>query len=225
MHVRIKRLVSPIPRVYVDAVALARRAREAEERGMVCGGALERVRLEYQLKLLEIALLDGVGVWRVHPAAERAEAPLLEEIPFLPEVPTTDVVLAGHVAFRYRPESNRILLFAGEGRLAPPEEMLTWEEARCLRLRHLAYVIQTEDPAPVREVHAQYLQEVSRLAREQEDVARLCRAFDAELRAMSNGRFDPELHESIAEWDDDRSLLRTGWVDREYRDQLRWLVL
>ncbi len=225
MHVRIKRLISPIPRVYVEAIGLARRAREAEERGMLCGGALERARIEYQLKLLEIALLDGVGVWRVHHGPDRSDPPVLEEIPFLPEVPATDTVLAGHVTFRYLAAVDRILLFVGEGRLPPPEEMAGWEEARCLRLRRLAFLIQPGDPGPVRDVHTRYLQEVERLGREQEDVARLCRDFDTELRATSGGQFDPELHESIAEWDDDRDLLRTGWVPREYRDQLRWLLL
>jgi|GEM_PF-5011605 len=225
MHIRIKRLVSPVPRVYVEATSLAGRAREAEERGMLCGSALDRTRVEYQLKLLEIGVLEGIAVWRAHHGSERPAPPDLEEIPFLPQVPTADSVLSGHVAFRYLPKSERILLLVGDGRLAPPEEMANWEEARGLRLRHLVYVIQPADAGGVAGLHAQHLAEIGRLNREQEEVARLCRDFDVELRATSGGRFDPELHESIAEWDDDRDLLRTGWVPREHRDELRWLVL
>lgn len=225
MHVRIKRLVSPVPRVYLDATGLARRAREAEERGMQCGGALERARSDYQLKLLEIGVLEGVAVWRVHHASERPGDPELEEIPFLPHVPTADATLSGHVAFRYLPRSERILVIVGAGRLASAEEMATWEEARCLRLRHVVFAIQPADPGRAADVHTLHLAEVARLDREQQEVARLCRDFDVELRERSGGRFDPELHESIAEWDDDRDLLRTGWVPREHRDELRWLVL
>ncbi len=225
MLIRIKRLVSPVPRVYVDADGLAGRAREAEERGMLCGSALERARAEYQLNLLEIAVLEGIAVWRVHHGAQRPPQVDMEEIPFLPQVPTADSVLSGYVTFRFLPKSERILLFVGDVRLAPPEEMALWSEGRCLRLTPLAYVIRSSEPRVVAEVHGRHLQEIERLRREQEEVARLCRDFDAELRAMSGGRFDPELHESIAEWDDDRQLLRTGWVPREHRDQLRWLVL
>lgn len=225
MHIRIKRLVSPVPRVYLDAVSLAHRAREAEERGMLCGNALEHARVHYQLRLLEIGVLEGIAVWRVNQSPHRSSPPELEAIPFLPQVPTTDSVLSGHVAFRYLPASERILLFAGNGRLAPPEEMAEWEQARCLRLHHLVYLIQPADADVVTEMHAEHLQAVRRFDDEQQQIARLCQDFDSELHTMSGGEFDPQLHESIAEWDDDRDLLRTGWVPREHRDRLRWLVL
>lgn len=223
MRIRIKRLVSPVPRVYVEAQGLAGRAREAEERGMLCGNALERVRAEYQLQLLEIAVLEGIAVWRGRRVG--GADPELEEIPFLPTVPTADQVLAAQVAFRYLPRSGRILQLSGGRRLPQPEEMEGWGERRCLRLPGLEYVIQPPADSGVAALHARHLEEIDRLLGEQEEIARLCRDFDAELHAMSGGRFDPELHESIAEWDDDRALLRTGWVGREYRDHLRWLVL
>ena len=225
MYIRIKRLVSPVPREYVDADSLAHRARMAEERGMICGTAMERARMDYQLRLLEIALLDGVSVWRAHRVGRGERIPHLEEIPFLPKVPTTDLVLTGHVAFRYLPDSGRILLFLGDGQLPPPEELARWDEERGLRLGHLGYVIAPSDPDAVTELHQQHLRELATLEDEHQEVLRLCSEFDRELRAASGGRFDPALHESIAEWDDDRHLLRTGWVPREHREELRWLLL
>ena len=225
MYIRIKRLVSPIPRVYVDADSLAQRARMAEERGMMCGNVMEHARIDYQVRLLEIALLEGISVWRVHQASRPERQPHLEEVPFLPQVPTTDLVLAGHVAFRYLPASGRILLFAPAGQLPPPEEMGGWEDWRCLRLPHLAYVIAPSDPDIVAQLHDEHLRELGQLEAEHQEVVRLCHEFDRELRAASGGRFDPELHESIAEWDDDRHLLRTGWVPREHGEELRWLLL
>jgi len=226
MHIRIKRLVSPVPRVYCDAAGLAHRAREAEERGLLCGNALGRARAQYQVALLEIAVLDGIAVWHVHHGTERQAEPDLEEIPFLPQVPTTDAVLMGQVAFRYLPQSNRILLLrGGDGPMARPEEMAQWGEARCLRLRRLLYVIAPPDADAVADLHGRHLEEVRHLEDEQREVARLCTDFDAELRAISGGEFDPRVHESIAEWDDDRDLLRTGWVPREHGEELRWLVL
>lgn len=225
MHIRIKRLVSPVPRVYWDAEDLARRAREAEERGMLCGHSREHARMAYQLQLLEMAVLDGIGVWRVHHPPRAGNPPSLEEIPFLPQVPTAEAVLSGHVAFRYLPRAGRILLLVGGGQSAPPKEMAGWEEARCLRLPQLVYLIRPRDAGAVMAAQEAYLEEIGRLEDEQREVARLCRAFDAELQAVSGGEFDPGRHESIAEWDDERDLLRTGWVSGEHRDHLRWLVL
>lgn len=225
MQIRIKRLVSPVPRVYLDGDDLAHRAREAEERGMLCGTALEHVRLAYQLRLMEIAVLDGIAVWRLQGTSRSDLRPQLEEIPFLPQVPIADSVVSGHVSFRYLPDMDRVLLFVGARSLPPPEQMALWEEARCLRLRHLAYLVQPGDRDEIVEVHTAHLRDIQGLHEEEEEVARLCRAFDTELQAATGGAFDPGLHESIAEWDDDRHLLRTGWVPRAHSDHLRWLVL